>query len=57
LNESVTKDGGLAHKRLSSVHDVHVPLCLALLRFNGVKYKYHHEITRQEPRRWRMCPA
>ena len=48
LDESVNKDGESALNRLSSVHDVHVPLCPALLgQFNDAKYKYHHEITRQ----------
>ncbi|PYT25833.1 MAG: hypothetical protein DMG58_23620, partial [Acidobacteria bacterium] len=34
--------------RLSEVHDIHVPLCPALLgEFNDAKYKYRHQITRQ----------
>jgi hypothetical protein len=48
LDESANKDGESALNRLSNVHDIHVPLCPALLgQFNDVKYKYHHEITRQ----------
>ena len=48
LDESANKDGELALNRLSSVHDIHVPLCPALLgQFNDAKYKYRHEITRQ----------
>lgn len=48
LDDSVNKQGESAFKRLSDVHDVHVPLCPALLReFNGMKYAYEHTITRQ----------
>jgi hypothetical protein len=48
LDESVNKDGEWALNRLSDAHDVHVPLCPALLgEFNDAKYKYRHEITRQ----------
>lgn len=48
LDESTVKDGEWALKRLSDVHDIHVPLCPALLgEFNDPKYKYRHEITRQ----------
>ena len=48
LDESVNKDGEWALKRLSDVHDVHVPLCPSLLaEFNNSKYKYSHAITRQ----------
>lgn len=48
LDESVNKDGEWAFKRLGEVHDIHVPLCPALLgEFNDAKYKYRHEITRQ----------
>ena len=48
LDESVNKDGEWAFNRLSEVHDIHVPLCPALLgEFNDAKYKYRHEITRQ----------
>jgi hypothetical protein len=48
LVESVNKDGEWALNRLSDAHDIHVPLCPALLgEFNDAKYKYRHEITRQ----------
>ena len=48
LDESVNKDGEWALNRLSDAHDIHVPLCPALLgEFNDAKYKYRHEITRQ----------
>jgi hypothetical protein len=48
LNDSVNQQGEAALKRLSDVHDVHVPLCPALLgEFNDSKYKYRHEVTRQ----------
>jgi hypothetical protein len=48
LDESVNKDGEAALNQLSSAHDIHVPLCPALLgEFNDAKYKYRHEITRQ----------
>jgi hypothetical protein len=48
LDESVNKDGEWALNRLSDAHDIHVPLCPALLgEFNDPKYKYRHEITRQ----------
>jgi hypothetical protein len=48
LDESVIKDGEAALNRLSNAHDIHVPLCPALLgEFNDAKYKYRHEITRQ----------
>ena len=48
LDESVNKQGEAAFKRLGDVHDVHVPLCPALLsEFNGMKYAYAHTITRQ----------
>jgi hypothetical protein len=48
LEDSVNKQGEAAFKRLSDVHDVHVPLCPALLsEFNGMKYAYAHTITRQ----------
>ena len=44
----MNKQGEAAFKRLSDVHDVHVPLCPALLtEFNGMKYVYSHTITRQ----------
>jgi hypothetical protein len=48
LDESVNKDGEWALNRLSNAHDIHVPLCPALLgEFNDAKYKYRHEVTRQ----------
>lgn len=48
LDENVNKDGEWALNRLSDVHDIHVPLCPALLgEFNNSKYKYRHEVTRQ----------
>ena len=48
LDESVSKDGESALNRFSNAHDIHVPLCPALLgEFNDAKYKYRHEITRQ----------
>jgi hypothetical protein len=48
LDESVNKDGEWAFNRLSEVHDIHVPLCPALLgEFNDAKYKYRHQLTRQ----------
>jgi hypothetical protein len=48
LDESVNKDGESALNRLSNAHDIHVPLCPALLgEFNDAKYKYRHEVTRQ----------
>jgi len=48
LDESVNKDGEWALNRLSEAHDIHVPLCPALLgEFNDAKYKYRHVITRQ----------
>ncbi|MBS1853117.1 MAG: hypothetical protein JST79_19610 [Acidobacteria bacterium] len=48
LDEGTVKDGEWALNRLSEVHDIHVPLCPALLgEFNDPKYKYRHEITRQ----------
>jgi hypothetical protein len=41
LDESVNKDGEWALNRLSDAHDIHVPLCPALLgEFNDAKYKY-----------------
>jgi hypothetical protein len=47
LDEGTVKDGEWALKRLSEVHDIHVPLCPAVLgEFNDPKYKYRHEITR-----------
>ena len=48
LDDSADKQGEAALKRLSDVHDIHVPLCPALLgEFNGMKYAYAHTITRQ----------
>jgi len=48
LDESVDKEGEWALNRLSNAHDIHVPLCPALLgEFNDAKYQYRHEITRQ----------
>jgi len=48
LDESVNKDGEAALNALGNAHDIHVPLCPALLgEFNDPKYKYRHEITRQ----------
>jgi len=48
LGESANRDGETALNLLSNVHDIHVPLCPALLgQFNDAKYKYRHEITRQ----------
>ena len=48
LDDSVSKEGEAAFKRLSEVHHVHVLLCPALLsEFNGMKYAYAHTITRQ----------
>lgn len=48
LDDSVNQQGEAALKRLSDVHDVHVPLCPGLLgEFNDAKYKYRHEVTRQ----------
>jgi hypothetical protein len=47
LDESVNKDGEWALNRLSDAHDIHVPLCPALLgEFNDAKYKYRHAVTR-----------
>ena len=44
----MNKHGEWALNRLSDAHDIHVPLCQALLgEFNDAKYKYRHEITRQ----------
>lgn len=41
LDEGTVKDGEWALNRLSEVHDIHVPLCPALLgEFNDPKYKY-----------------
>jgi hypothetical protein len=46
--ESFNKRGDVALKEISDAHDIHVPLCPALLsEFNGMKYFYAHTITRQ----------
>lgn len=48
LDDSVNKQGEGALKQVSDAHDIHVPLCPALLsEFNGMKYTYSHTITRQ----------
>ena len=48
LDDSVNKQGEAALKRVSDVHDIHVPLCPAVLsEFNRMKYVYSHTITRQ----------
>jgi len=48
LDDIVTKQGEAALKQVSDAHDIHVPLCPALLsEFNGMKYTYSHAITRQ----------
>jgi hypothetical protein len=48
LDDSVDKQGETALKQVSDAHDIHVPLCPALLsEFNGMKYAYAHTITRQ----------
>jgi hypothetical protein len=48
LDDNVNQQGEVALKRLSDVHDIHVPLCPTLLgEFNDAKYKYRHEVTRQ----------
>jgi len=48
LDETVNKDGEAALNGLGNAHDIHVPLCPALLgEFNDAKYKYRHQITRQ----------
>jgi hypothetical protein len=48
LDDNVNKEGDAALKRLSDVHDIHVPLCPPLLNeFSGMKYTYSHAITRQ----------
>lgn len=48
LDEAANRDAESALNQLSSVHDIHVPLCPGLLgQFNDARYKYHHEITRQ----------
>ena len=48
LDENVNKQGESALNQISRAHDIHVPLCPALLsEFNGMKYTYSHAITRQ----------
>lgn len=48
LDDSVNKQGETALKQVSAAHDIHVPLCPALLsEFNGMKYAYAPTITRQ----------
>ena len=48
LDDSANKDAEAAFKRLRDAHDIHVPLCPALLiGFNGMKYIYSHTLTRQ----------
>jgi hypothetical protein len=48
LDVSVNKQGESALKQVSDAHDIHVPLCPGLLsEFNGMKYSYSHQITRQ----------
>ena len=48
LDDGVNKQGETALKQVSDAHDIHVPLCPALLsEFNGMKYAFAHTITRQ----------
>lgn len=48
LDDTINKEGETALKQVSDAHDIHVPLCPALLsEFNGMKYAYAHTITRQ----------
>jgi hypothetical protein len=48
LDASIDEQGESALKQVSEAHDIHVPLCPALLsEFNGMKYAYAHTITRQ----------
>jgi len=48
LDDNVNQQGEAGLKRLSDVHDIHVPLCPAILsEFNGMKYAYTHMMTRQ----------
>ena len=48
MDDNVNQQGEATLKRLSDVHDIHVPLCPAILsEFNGMKYTYSHTITRQ----------
>lgn len=42
------KQGTAALNQISNAHDIHVPLCPALLGgFSGMKYAYAHTIARQ----------
>jgi hypothetical protein len=48
LDDSMDKEGAVALKQISNAHDIHVPLCPALLGgFSGMKYAYAHTIARQ----------
>ena len=48
LDDSLSKQGDAALKRIEDVHDVHVPLCAPLFsEFNALKYTYSHAIVRQ----------
>jgi hypothetical protein len=48
LDDSLSKQGDTALKRVEDVHDVHVPLCAPLFsEFNALKYTYSHAIMRQ----------
>lgn len=48
LDDSMDKQGEAALKQISNAHDIHVPLCPALLGgFSAMKYVYGHAITRQ----------
>jgi hypothetical protein len=48
LDDSVSKQGDAALKRVEDVHDVHVPLCAPLFtEFNAMKYTYAHAIMLQ----------
>jgi CheY-like chemotaxis protein len=48
LDVSIDEQGESALKQVSDAHDIHVPLCPAMLsEFNGMKYTFAHTITRQ----------
>jgi hypothetical protein len=48
LDANIDKEGDSTLKQVSDAHDIHVPLCPAVLsEFNGMKYAYAHTITRQ----------
>jgi hypothetical protein len=48
LDDSMDKQGTAALNQISNAHDIHVPLCPALLGgFSGMKYAYAHTIARQ----------